>query len=92
MGNGNSKGKRKGKGNGHAGGAAPGSPHLSKLQYLAELEPLELALNNLARWLQRTGRRLVVVFEGRDLWGPQADPGLQVSVDAWEPYLDAAPA
>lgn len=30
-----------------------------------------------------------VVFEGRDLWGPQADPTLQVSVDAWEPYLEA---
>lgn len=38
-----------------------------------------------AHWLY------TVVFEGRDLWGPQADPGLQVSVDAWEPYLDAAP-
>ena len=68
-GSGKSKGKRKGQGNGHAGGAAPGGAHLSKLQYLAELEPLELALNNLARWLQRTGRRLVVVFEGRDTAG-----------------------
>lgn len=35
-----------------------------------------------AHWLY------TVVFEGRDLWGPQADPGLQVSVDAWEPYLE----
>ena len=43
--------------------------HLSKADYLAELEPLELALNNLARWLQHTGRRLVVVFEGRDTAG-----------------------
>ena len=29
-------------------------------------------------------------FEGRELWGPRADPTLMVSVEAWEPYLDAA--
>lgn len=32
-----------------------------------------------------------VVFDGQELWGPQADPGLQVSVDAWEPYLEPVP-
>ncbi|OYU92581.1 MAG: polyphosphate kinase 2, partial [Burkholderiales bacterium PBB5] len=42
---------------------------MSKADYLAELEPLQLALNNLARWLQHTGRRLVVVVEGRDTAG-----------------------
>jgi nitrile hydratase subunit beta len=31
-----------------------------------------------------------VVFDGADLWGPQAEPGTQVSVDAWEPYLEQA--
>ena len=31
-----------------------------------------------------------VVFQGRDLWGPQSDPTLKVSVEAWEPYLDPA--
>lgn len=31
-----------------------------------------------------------VVFEGTELWGRDATPGLRVSVDAWEPYLDAA--
>ncbi|MEN9627832.1 MAG: nitrile hydratase subunit beta [Pseudomonadota bacterium] len=30
-----------------------------------------------------------VVFAGADLWGPQAEPGTLVSVDAWEPYLEA---
>lgn len=30
-----------------------------------------------------------VVFEGRDLWGPDSDPTVQVSVDAFEPYLEA---
>jgi nitrile hydratase subunit beta len=31
-----------------------------------------------------------VVFEGRELWGPDADPTLRVSVDAFEPYLESA--
>lgn len=31
-----------------------------------------------------------VVFDGAELWGPQAEPGTCVSVDAWEPYLEAA--
>jgi nitrile hydratase len=34
-------------------------------------------------------RLYTVVFAGRDLWGADAEPGLQVSVDAWESYLDA---
>ena len=29
-----------------------------------------------------------VRFSGTELWGPQADPTLDVSVDAWESYLD----
>jgi nitrile hydratase beta subunit len=28
-----------------------------------------------------------VVFDARQLWGPAADPQVQVSVDAWESYL-----
>ena len=31
-----------------------------------------------------------VRFEGSELWGPDGDPAVQVSVDAWEPYLLAA--
>jgi nitrile hydratase len=31
-----------------------------------------------------------VVFDGRDLWGADADPTVKVSVEAWEPYLEAA--
>ena len=31
-----------------------------------------------------------VVFDGRELWGANADPTLTVSVEAFEPYLDAA--
>ncbi len=29
-----------------------------------------------------------VVFDARELWGPDADPTLKVSIDAFEPYLD----
>jgi nitrile hydratase subunit beta len=42
--------------------------------------------NATAEWLY------TVVFDGAELWGPAADPTVQVSVDAWEPYLEAAPA
>ncbi|MEI4232962.1 nitrile hydratase subunit beta [Roseovarius sp. D22-M7] len=35
-------------------------------------------------------RLYTVVFEGRTLWGPDVEPGLRVSVDAWESYLDPA--
>jgi nitrile hydratase beta subunit len=30
-----------------------------------------------------------VVFDGRELWGAGADPSVKVSVDAFEPYLEA---
>ena len=36
------------------------------------------------RWLY------LVVFEGRELWGSDADPTLKVSIDAFEPYLERA--
>ena len=31
-----------------------------------------------------------VVFTGEELWGVAAAPGVQVSVDAWQPYLEPA--
>ncbi len=31
-----------------------------------------------------------VVFDGREIWGPDADPTLTVSIDAFEPYLEPA--
>jgi nitrile hydratase len=31
-----------------------------------------------------------VRFDGRELWGADADPTVSVSVDAWEPYLEPA--
>ncbi len=30
-----------------------------------------------------------VVFSGRELWGDDADPALKVSIEAFEPYLEA---
>jgi polyphosphate kinase 2 len=37
--------------------------------YDEHLDALQIELNNLARWLQHTGRRMVVIFEGRDTAG-----------------------
>jgi nitrile hydratase len=31
-----------------------------------------------------------VVFDGRELWGPDTDPTIQTSIEAFEPYLDPA--
>jgi nitrile hydratase len=31
-----------------------------------------------------------VRFEGRELWGDEAQPGLSVSIDAWDDYLEPA--
>jgi nitrile hydratase subunit beta len=31
-----------------------------------------------------------VLFEGRELWGPDGDPSLKVSIEAFEPYLEPA--
>jgi nitrile hydratase subunit beta len=30
------------------------------------------------------------VFTGRELWGEEADPSITVSIEAFEPYLEAA--
>lgn len=35
-------------------------------------------------------RLYTVVFQGSALWGADAEPGLSVSVDAWESYLEPA--
>ena len=42
---------------------------LGKSAYLDALAPLQLELNRVARWLRHTGKRLVVVVEGRDTAG-----------------------
>lgn len=45
------------------------SDRMKKSDYEEQLEPLELALNELARWLKFTGKRIMVVVEGRDTAG-----------------------
>ena len=54
---------------GQQAGREADDKRLSKADYLAQLAPLELELNKLARWLLHCKRRLVVVFEGRDTAG-----------------------
>jgi polyphosphate kinase 2 len=43
--------------------------HLGKSEYGERLGVLQGRLNNMARWLQQTGKRLLVVVEGRDTAG-----------------------
>jgi polyphosphate kinase 2 len=42
---------------------------LKKKKYEEHLEDLQVELNNLAHWLRHSGRRMVVLFEGRDTAG-----------------------
>jgi polyphosphate kinase 2 len=53
-------GKSKPKGNGSA---------ISKADYLKHLDAMQEELSQLQRWLEYTGKRLVVLFEGRDTAG-----------------------
>lgn len=41
-------------------------------------------LGDAPQWLYR------VAFDGRELWGADAAPGLSVTLDAWESYLEPA--
>ena len=49
--------------------AKGGNDRMGMGEYQDRLEPLQLELNRMARWLQATGRRLLVVVEGRDTAG-----------------------
>ena len=44
-------------------------PKFHKKDYEVELQKLQVELNAMARWLQATGRRLLVIVEGRDTAG-----------------------
>jgi polyphosphate kinase 2 len=46
-----------------------GSDALSKSDYMDLLEPMQIELNNMARWVQHSGARVVVLVEGRDTAG-----------------------
>ena len=47
--------------------AGPKNGKLGKAEYLEKLAPLQLELNDVARWLQHTGRRLVVVVDRKSV-------------------------
>ena len=49
--------------------ASQAAGKLGKRDYAKQLAPLQLQLNDVARWLQHTGKRLMVVIEGRDTAG-----------------------
>ena len=61
-------GNKKAKGNRDARRASKRDA-IGKSEYLERLEPMQVELNNMARWLQHTGQRLLVVIEGRDTAG-----------------------
>jgi polyphosphate kinase 2 len=42
---------------------------MKRKEYEERFAPLKLELSNLARWLKHTGKRMLVVFEGRDTAG-----------------------
>ena len=45
------------------------SSRMGKAEYLEKLMPLQLELNRMARWVQHSGQRVLVVVEGRDTAG-----------------------
>ena len=55
----------------HTTAMAKDTPHknLGKSAYYERLEPLHLELNDMARWLLATGKRIAIVLEGRDTAG-----------------------
>ena len=50
-------------------GGRAAAAKLSKAEYEEKLEPLQIELTDMARWLAHAGKRLVVVVEGRDTAG-----------------------
>ncbi|MGH8028451.1 MAG: polyphosphate kinase 2 [Arenimonas sp.] len=42
---------------------------MKRKEYEKHLEPLQVELNDMARWLLHTGKRALVIFEGRDTAG-----------------------
>ena len=43
-----------------------------------------------APWTEAPQWLYTVEFDGAELWGPDAEPGTRVSVEAWEPMLEPA--
>jgi polyphosphate kinase 2 len=60
---------KKGDSKGSKNSGSGKSGKLGKAEYFEKLAALELELNDVARWLQHTGKRLLVLIEGRDTAG-----------------------
>ena len=45
------------------------SPKMSRKEFEKELAKLQIELTHLQKWVQATGARIIVVFEGRDTAG-----------------------
>lgn len=63
-------------------GGYPYDKKLSRKKYEAELENLQLELGKVQTWLQKTGERVVIVFEGRDAAGKGG------TINAFRQYLN----
>ena len=81
--------------------AALPSPHHSRLPAYARDKPgtverrhgMHVFADSNAQGLGEQPQWLYsVVFLGTDLWGPDTDPDLRVSIDAWQSYLQPEPA
>ncbi|HYJ83044.1 MAG TPA: polyphosphate kinase 2, partial [Allosphingosinicella sp.] len=42
---------------------------LKRKDYQTLLEEMQVELNDMARWVQDTGQRMLIIFEGRDTAG-----------------------
>ena len=51
---------------------------------ISRMNELTQGLGDAPQWLYS------VAFDARELWGAQAQTGLRVAIDAWEPYLEPA--
>ena len=72
---------------GGAGGAVTAAPAMRQRQWSV------LVRGTMRQWRSRIGLTIFIVmvlFAGRELWGENADPTLNVSIEAFEPYLEAA--
>ncbi len=70
------------KDNAFSSGGYPYEKKLSRKPYEKELETLQLELGKVQSWLQKTGERIVIVFEGRDAAGKGG------TINAFREYLN----
>ena len=65
-------------------GAWAGRSKLPRVRILSTSDAVAIDQGDNPQWLY------TVVFDGTELWGPDADPTSKISIDAFEPYLEPA--